>query len=157
MFQPSFLFCSLSSFQVSSWLCWGILPAPGPLPHRGSKVPKWWHLHSCPTSWTGSQLPMRLPGRIQELSVRDAGVQRVQQLSLPERGHLPLVHLEQLHVHLPKGVAGQTLHRAGQLRDQSLQERSQLYFIARSTQCLPVHLSRGIHWTRLQHQRERVR
>ena len=100
---------------------------------------------------------MRLPGRIQELSVRDAGVQRVQQLSLPERGHLPLVHLEQLHVHLPKGVAGQALHRAGQLRDQSLQERSQLYFIARSTQCLPVHLSRGLHWTRLQYQRERVR
>ena len=53
---------------------------------------------------------MRLPGRIQELSVRDAGVERVQQLSLPERRHLPLVHLEQLHVHLPQGVAGQTLH-----------------------------------------------
>ena len=53
---------------------------------------------------------MHLPGRIQELPVRDAGVERVQQLALPAWGHLPLVHLEQLHLHLPKGMAGETLH-----------------------------------------------
>ena len=97
-------------FQVSSWLCWGVLPAPGPLPHGRPEVPERRHLHCGPTTRPGSQLPVHLPGRVQELSVRDAGVERVQQLALPAWGHLPLVHLEQLHLHLPEGMAGKTLH-----------------------------------------------
>ena len=67
-----------SYFQVSSWLCRGVLPAPGPLPHGRPQVPERWHLHRCPAYRPGPQLPVHMPGRIQELSVRDTGVERVQ-------------------------------------------------------------------------------
>ena len=143
-------------FQVSSWLCRGVLPAPGPLPHGRPQVPERRHMHRGPATRSGPQLPVHLPSGIQKLPVRDAGVERVQQLPLPAWGHLPLVHLEQLHLHLPKRMAGETLHWTWQLCNQPLQKRCQLHLSA-GTICLQMHLSRRIHGPWLQHQCEWVR
>lgn len=142
------------SFQQMPWrICWWILPAPEPLPHRSRpSLPERRHL----PGWTHSfrsQIQMSLPHRLQRLSLRDRRAQCVRLQTLSQRCHVHVTLPRQARLWVRHGLPWGPLRDRGLLRPTALQKwgNLQLGYIL-----LHLHLPTRVYRTHLHFWYQRV-